>query len=228
MNDLISIIIPVYNHKKALERALDSIFSQTYKNIEVIVIDDGSSEELRIKNYELRMVRQENRGAPSARNRGLDQAKGEYVIFWDADVIGEPDMLEKMYDALESNPEVSFVYSNFYFGYKSFKLQHFNITALQHDNYIHSTSLIRYKDAIKWDELLKRFQDWDYFLSLSEQDKKGVWIDEYLFKVLPGGTMSSWLPKFAYKKPWKYLPWVSGRVRKYEDDRAVIFLKHSL
>ena len=230
MDELISIIVPVYNHEKELKKALDSISKQTYKDIEIIIVDDGSNPAvvLRVTGYGLRVFRQANKGAPSARNRGLQEAKGEYVIFWDADVIAEPAMLQKMYDALQKNPKASFAYANFYFGWKKMKGQSYEATKLQKNNYIHSTSLIRREDAVKWDESLKRFQDWDYWLTMSETGKKGIWIQEFLFKVIPGGTMSAWLPKFAYQNPWRFLPGIRGKVEKYEEAREVVLKKHNI
>jgi len=99
---------------------------------------------------------------------------------------------------------------------------------LKQNNYIPTTSLIRRKDAIKWDESLKRFQDWDLWLTMSEAGKTGVWVDEYLFTVLGGGTMSKWLPRFAYKAPFKWLPFVSKSVNQYEKTKKVIIQKHKL
>jgi glycosyltransferase involved in cell wall biosynthesis len=180
------------------------------------------------RNDSTKIIRQENGGAPSARNRGLKEAIGDYIIFWDADVIAKPDMLEKMLNCLHDNPSASFAYSNYYFGFKKMQGQQFNSLTIRQLNYIHSTSLIRRADVIQWDDSLKRFQDWDYWLTLAEQGKKGVWIDEYLFKVMPGGTMSSWLPSFAYKKPWSLLPIVGNKVKKYNDAREIIFKKHQL
>ncbi|MFA5813798.1 MAG: glycosyltransferase family A protein [Patescibacteria group bacterium] len=276
MLPLVSVIIPVFNHEKELKQALVSLHEQTYQNVEIIVVDDGSDRRLKIEDLRFKiesvsacglrrtssvsacwlrrtrrwfnspqlaaeqesracsgvhtfdLVRQENKGAPAARNRGLEETKGEYVIFWDADVVGEPEMLLKMYEALQKNTNASFAYSNFYFGWKKFLLQHFNTSTLQQKNYIHSTSLIRKRDAIQWDESLRRFQDWDYWLSMSEHGKSGVWIDEYLFKVIPGGSMSAWLPKFAYKKPWRFLPWIKKMVKNYEEAREVVAKKHLL
>jgi glycosyltransferase involved in cell wall biosynthesis len=230
MDSLISIVIPYYNQPNELRLALDSISKQTHKNIEVIIVDDGSKERLKIEDlrFKIKLVRQENRGAPSARNRGLELAKGEYIIFWDADVIAKPEMLENMYYALQAHPEASFAYSNFYFGWKRMKGQSYEATKLRENNYIHSTSLIRKKDAIAWDESLKRFQDWDYWLTMGGQGKTGVWIDQYLFKVIPGGTMSKWLPKFAYKKPWKFIPGFRSRVESYEKARGIVLKKHKL
>jgi glycosyltransferase involved in cell wall biosynthesis len=227
---MISIIIPVYNHQDALERALASIQKQTYKDIEVIVVDDGSDPEIQISNFQfqIKLLRQENMGAPVARNMGMELAKGDYVIFWDADVVAEPEMLDKMVHALEQNPKASFVYSNHYFGKKKMTGRVFDIQSLQKINYIHSTSLIRRKDAVRWDESLKRFQDWDLWLTMADQGKSGVWIDEYLFRVDTGGTMSSWLPSFAYRKPWSLLPGIRERVRKYERARDIVIQKHGL
>ena len=223
----VSIVIPTYNHTVELKRTIDSIRSQTFTNHEVIVVDDGSKNPI-VESPHYRLIRKANGGAPSARNRGLSESRGEYVIFWDADLIAEPDMLEKMVFVLDAQPEITFVYSSHKFGWKKMPAQAFSVEALQERNYIHSTSLLRRNDALLWDESLEKFQDWDYWLTLVEQGKKGYWIDEYLFTVSPGGTMSVWLPSFAYKKPWSLLPGVRKRVKKYNEARQIIKKKHSL
>jgi len=249
---LVSIVIPVYNRTDKFRGALSSAVAQTYKNIEIIVIDDGSYAKavsfamwdiLKFQKYDAKVekdfeklsrieniqyIRQENKGAPAARNKGLEMARGDYVIFWDADVVAEPEMLEKMVSTLEKNMDASFVYCNFNLQYKKMTARGFDSAALKQNNYIHTTSLIRKKDAIKWDESLRRFQDWDLWLSMSEQGKKGAWIDENLFYIMGGGTISSWLPKCAYKKPWRWLPWVKSRVAKYEEGRRIVLEKHGI
>jgi hypothetical protein len=63
---------------------------------------------------------------------------------------------------------------------------------------------------------------------MAEQGKTGVWVDEYLFTVLGGGKISTWLPKFAYKAPLKWLPWIRGQVKKYEEAKKVVIQKHKL
>ncbi len=231
MHDLISIIIPVYNHEAELRHALDSIFLQTYKNIEVIVVNDGSQKPLQLTTYNLQLINQENKGAPAARNRGLREAKGDYVIFWDADVVAEPEMLEKMHHVLEIHPEASYVYSDFCFGDKLMKAQKFSAEALQKNNFIHSTSLIRKEamEKIAWDESLKRFQDWDLWLTMLKKRKEGIYIPETLFKVVPRKTgISSWLPSFAYKKPFRFLPGFAKRVREYEEKKEIVMKKQGL
>ncbi len=228
MQPLISIVVPVYNHAEALKHALDSITAQTYKNREIIVVDDGSDVPIEHSD-EYHLLTQKNSGAPAARNKGLQAAKGEYVIFWDADVIAKPSFLQKLFSALQQHPEASYAYSNMSFGTHKMPAQEFSPDALKKNNYIHSTSLIRRSKAVLWDETLKRFQDWDLWLTMLKQGKKGVWVDEYLFTVTPHNEgMSSWLPSFAYKKPWKWLPWIRGKVQKYESAKEVVMRKHDL
>ncbi|MCB2141177.1 glycosyltransferase family 2 protein [bacterium] len=95
---LVSVIIPAYNCENTIIRAINSAFSQTYKNIEVIVIDDGSSDktEINIKNLsnEVFYFKQENSGAASARNRGVELANGYFVAFLDSDDIWHPQKIE--------------------------------------------------------------------------------------------------------------------------------------
>lgn len=234
---LVTIIIPVYNQKKELKQALDSIAQQTYHPFEVIIVDDGSNDkiqnsELRIQNdIQTKLIRQENKGAPAARNRGFKEAKGEYVIFWDADVIGESHMLQTLCRALQAHPEASYSYSNFYFGWKKMPARSFDASVLRQINYIHSTSLIRRANLSEnpWDESLLRLQDWDVWLTLLEQGHNGVHVPEYLFRVIPHrGGMSAWLPSFMYRTPWKYIPGIHWQIIHYETARAVIQKKHGL
>ena len=103
MNDLISIIINVYNGEKYIKKCLDSVVNQTYKNIEIILVDDGSTDgsgELceKIKNNDTRIkvYHKKNGGLGSARNYGFNQAKGEYILFLDSDDYIELNTIEKM------------------------------------------------------------------------------------------------------------------------------------
>jgi len=229
----ISVVIPVYDHVQALKQSLASLDVQTYKNIEVIVVDDGSDDSKEVEkvcenaNTEVVYISQENQGAPAARNNGLSRAKGKFVIFWDADVVAELDMLKKLKDALDANPEVSFSYCNYFHGSFNMPGREFEEEALREINYIHSTSLIRRSHAVKWDESLRRFQDWDLWLTMTEKGRRGVWVNEYLFRVIPRKSgMSEWLPSFMYQRPWRWLPGVHARVRKYEKARDIVLGKH--
>ncbi|OIO19583.1 MAG: hypothetical protein COY69_02740 [Candidatus Magasanikbacteria bacterium CG_4_10_14_0_8_um_filter_32_14] len=234
MNKLISIIIPVYNRAEIFEKSLLSATKQNYENTEIIVVDDGSTPPIFnfqfsiFNNPKIRWYREENKGAPAARNRGFTESKGEYVIFWDADIEADKNMLTKMSEILESQKDVCFVYSSFNLGKKKMLAQEFSPIQLQKNNFIHTSSLIRKKDFPMFDEKLKRFQDWDLWLTMVEQGKKGYWLDECLFTIISNGGISDWLPKFAYKKPWSYLPWWKGKVGKYKKAKEIITEKHNL
>jgi hypothetical protein len=73
------------------------------------------------------------------------------------------------------------------------------------------------------------FQDWDLWLTIAERGGSGVWVPEFLFRIIQhGGSMSSWLPSFAYQAPWKYLPIIRGKVRRYDEAELVVRRKHLL
>ena len=108
MLELISIIVPIYNIKEYLERCVDSILAQTYENIEVLLVDDGSTDgtshlvdELGKKDNRIRVFHKENGGSSSARNLGIREAKGTYLGFIDSDDYIEPYMFEKLYEAIQ-------------------------------------------------------------------------------------------------------------------------------
>jgi glycosyltransferase involved in cell wall biosynthesis len=203
------------------------------KDFEIIVVNDGSADNtaeilLKYKDH-IKIINQENRGAPVARNRGFREANGQYLLFSDADVKAQPEMLEKMLWALEKNPEASYAYSSFFWGRKKFGLHEFDAQTLRQVNYITTTSLIRREHFPKFDESLKKFQDWDLWLTMLEQGHMGVWIPEFLFAIKPRNTgISYWLPSFAYKIPWEKIGWMPREIRKYKEARKVIKEKHYL
>lgn len=107
MTPLISVIIPVYNVEKYLRRCLDSVIVQTYRNLEIICVDDGSVDEsgkicdqYAVRDARIKVIHQENQGPSAARNRGLDAAEGEYIAFVDSDDYILEDMYKKMLDKL--------------------------------------------------------------------------------------------------------------------------------
>ncbi len=111
---LVSVVIPVYNGEKYLDRCIDSVLDQTYKNLEIILVDDGSvdsSPELCdlwcTKDNRISVIHKENTGAGLSRNTGMDCAKGEYVAFVDCDDYIDPTTLEKcICRATEDNSDV--------------------------------------------------------------------------------------------------------------------------
>ena len=106
---LISVIVPIYNTQKYLRRCVDSIIAQTYKNLEIILVDDGCSDgcplicdEYARKDGRVKVVHKKNGGLSSARNAGLDAATGEYIGFVDSDDYISESMYESLYNALVS------------------------------------------------------------------------------------------------------------------------------
>ena len=231
---MISIIVPIHNNEKTLPLCLESIFNQTVKPTEIILVDDGSADnslevlkQITNKESELRIkiVEQQNKGAPAARNNGFDESRGEFILFLDADVIMEPEMLEKMLEALRANPENSYAYCSFKLGRHKMIAQKFDAQKLKEVNYISTMSLIRRAHFPRFDESLKKFQDWDLWLTMLEKGHTGVAIEEILFKAIPNKQgMSHWLPKFAYKLPF-FKP---KSVKEYEKRREIIRKKHNL
>lgn len=223
---LVSIIIPVYNAESTLEQCLASIFNQAYSSIEIIAVNDGSTDSSAqvLEKYRdrVKIITQENSGAPVARNRGAEVATGEYILFCDADIVLAPQAIEVMQKTLDQNPKSGYAYSSFRFGGKLFPLWPFDADKLKQMPYIHTTSLIRRELFPGFDRSLKRFQDWDLWLTLLERGHEGIWIDEVLFAVKSGGTMSSWLPSWAYRISW--IP----AVKKYKSAMQIIKQKHQL
>ena len=232
---LVSIIIPAFNHKEALETCLKSIEAQTYSNLEIIVVDDGSTDGTEVafasqsSTHPYRFVRQENRGAPAARNAGAQMANGTFLIFVDADVTLQKDAIERMVMALEEHPDASFVYSSFRFGGKRFRVGPFDPSALRRGPLIHTTSLIRKDFFPGFDESLKKFQDWDLWLTIVEKGGTGIWIPEELFQVATRHDgMSSWLPSIVHRLPWPMFGWLPQEIARYREWESVIKKKHHI
>ena len=103
-----SIIIPVYNVEKYIKKCLDSVFTQTEKDYEVIVVNDGTKDNSMdiVKNYDVKIVNQKNQGLSEARNTGLKNAKGEYILFLDSDDYIEKDLLKELNKSIKNKPDL--------------------------------------------------------------------------------------------------------------------------
>ena len=103
LEKLISVIVPVYNVEEYLDECLDSIRKQTYKNIEVILVNDGSTDKSQEicerycqQDSRFYLINQENRGLSGARNRGIQESTAEFITFVDSDDVIKEDMLEQL------------------------------------------------------------------------------------------------------------------------------------
>lgn len=114
----VSVIIPSYNAERWIKSTLDSVLAQTYSDIEIIVIDDGSTDDtvsVVSKNYpEIKLISQTNQGVAAARNKGIENASGEWIAFLDADDIWLPNKIRDQFELLATDPEAQMVYSSWH------------------------------------------------------------------------------------------------------------------
>lgn len=107
MNDIISVVLPVYNVEKYLAKGIESVLNQTYKSIEIILVDDGSTDssanicdEYRNKDSRIKVIHKKNGGLSDARNAGTEIATGKYITYIDSDDVVEPDYVEYLYSLI--------------------------------------------------------------------------------------------------------------------------------
>lgn len=121
MKELVSIIVPMYNAEKYIEKCITSLLEQTYKNCEIIIVNDGSEdksseivEKIATQNVNIKIINQKNRGVSVARNTGIKNANGDYIIFVDADDYLAKDFVEYMLKLITmNNSEFAYSISNF-------------------------------------------------------------------------------------------------------------------
>lgn len=113
----ISIVIPVYNKAPYLEKCLESVVNQTYKNLEIIIINDGSTdhsleicEKYAKEDDRINLISQENKGASAARNKGIETAKGEWIYFLDADDYLELNLFQTIIDKIKQYPDTDIIH----------------------------------------------------------------------------------------------------------------------
>ena len=113
-----SVVVPVYNVRQWVGRAIESILAQTFEDFELIVIDDGSTDDsaevvAQYTDPRVKLIRQENRGNGRARNRGIEASTGKWIAFLDADDQWLPGILEDYYRVISDHPGIDFCYSSF-------------------------------------------------------------------------------------------------------------------
>lgn len=112
----VSVVIPTYNSSVSLREAIESVLAQTYKDFEIIVIDDGSTDDteavVRSLGNRVGYFKQENQGAGAARNAGIKRSRGEYIAFLDADDLWGAGKLDQQIPLLEHDPQLGLVYSD--------------------------------------------------------------------------------------------------------------------
>lgn len=179
---LISIIIPCYNNKSVVLEAIDSALKQTYPSIEIIVVDDGSTDfsyEFVDNHYKdcdnVQVVRQHNQGPAAARNTGFSVSRGDFLVFLDADDILHPDYVANCQRVYENDPDLNIVYCDAeYFENRTgpWKLKPFSESTILLYNSIPVFAMIRscvFRQIGKYDTELKCSEDWELWIRLLQQ-----------------------------------------------------------
>lgn len=200
---IISVVIPSYNRGHCLKKCLESVLNQTFQDIEVIVVDDASTDEtnaliMALSDPRIRYIAHEvNRGGAAARNTGIKAAQGEFVAFLDSDDTWVPQKLEKQLALLnEKGLEYGYVYSWFIrnnpqgeeLGRDHFSIDGPALDKLLERNFIGTFSSIMVRRSALLsvdglDEKMKSCQDWDLFIRLSRITKVCC-VEEYLVHYL--------------------------------------------
>lgn len=192
---LISVVIPCYNDAEFIKQSVCSAVNQTYGNIEIILVDDGSNEITKrvlkkIESKVNKLITQENRGQSAARNKGISLAKGEYILILDSDDYFEPTFAQKAIEEFSSNRNAKIVscYTNIIYDDKSGKiykppggqLKDFLI-----NNSAIGTSMFKREDWERingYDESMRSgFEDWEFFIRLLKNGGEASIIKEPLF-----------------------------------------------
>ena len=199
---LVSVVIPTYNSSQFLTDAIESVLVQTFKDFEILVIDDGSTDDTKrviIEKFggvsQVSYIYKENGGVSSARNFGIEKAKGKYIAFLDADDAWIPEKLEKQISALEKNPEIKACYSSFFLCDKYLNLVGVNQSERKADalsdllfigNVVATPSTViaereLFQQVGGFDTELSQCADWEMWIRLATQTEF-IYIDEPLLK----------------------------------------------
>lgn len=191
-SEKVSVIIPCYNQGEYLQEAVDSVLASTHKNIEIIVIDDGSTKDVdlidAVKCENVKIIHQKNQGVCIARNHGIKEATGKYILPLDADDKIYPTYIEKALNVMTQNPKFGIVYCNAeFFGSKTgiWKLEDYSFPEILISNMIFSSAMFRKSDWQKvggYNPIMDSgYEDWEFWLSLIETGLGVFKIPEALF-----------------------------------------------
>lgn len=189
----VSVIIPTFNNSKTIKETIESVLNQDFKNLEIIIIDDGSTDNTEeiikeLKIDQLKYFKKENSGPSDTRNYGVKNASGEFIFFLDADDLIHKTYIQKCVDILNNDKSKEIIYSKAsFFGSKTgeWKLKEFTILDFLKQNCIHISCLLRKKTFLKvggFDTKLKILEDWDLWMRIIDGNENAIYrIPEKLF-----------------------------------------------
>jgi glycosyltransferase involved in cell wall biosynthesis len=234
--EIVSVIIPSYNAELYLREAVESALAQSYPHIEVVVVDDGSTDGtaavINSFGQRVRAVNKPNGGTASARNAGARAATGVWSVFLDADDRLHPTFVEACLAHLRQHPEASYVYTQErFFGTADYVSQYpqFDAGALVDTNYVNPSALLPMAlvKAHPFNEVQRTHEDWDFYLGLLREGHSGILLDEVLkdYRRHPGakqevaGRNHVQMPYARLRIHWRHRRQLRGRlVRTFAGD----------
>lgn len=189
----ISVVISCYNYGQYIKEAVDSAKKSTIRDVEIIVVDDGSDDPFTLEVLEgllhrrIQLITQENKGAAGARNTGIKAAQGDYIVCLDADDFIHPRYLELASKVLDSDPSIGIATSWYsIFGLLRFveKPLPYNLYLLSNGNQLHPASLFRktaWQQVGGYDEKMSGYEDWELWIKIGEAGWGVAQIPEVLF-----------------------------------------------
>jgi len=223
-NPLVSIVITCHNYGRYVGQAIESALGQTYRQVEVIVVNDGSTDDTVeiVSRYPVTLINQTNQGPAQASNAGVHKSHGELLTILNADDVLHPQFLDYTVLVLITWPEIGFVYTHAVtFGTEHAVLlsQEFNWQNLGQGGFMGGSCLMRRSvfDAVGgFDPALRHGEDWDLWISLAERGYIGQLVPRILFAYRKHGqglaeTNPLWLRwrslAYLYRKHPKLLQW---------------------
>jgi len=193
----VSVIMPCYNAAKYLDEAIDSLRRQTYQNLEILAVNDGSKDDTQARleaqaarDSRVRVFAQPNAGPSAARNTAIRNVDGEYVCFLDADDVYLPDKIERQVQYLKDHPDIDLVYSDWYTGDEQLNLTALSAVRIPYSNMVEAFAIRNWfpplvplfrrgmLDAVgEFDEAFRMTEDWEYWIRCTRAGK---------FAYLPG------------------------------------------
>ncbi len=215
----VSVVIPTYNSASAVREALESVLAQTYSDFEVIVVDDGSTDNtesvMRSFGDRVSYLKQDNRGAGAARNQGIQRSRGEYVAFLDSDDLWLPTKLAEQVPLLDRDSEIGLVYSDWAVVSEQGETDSSHLRNLPaasgyvFDDLVQSGFILTSGTVVRrsclddvgyFDETLSIAQDYDLWLRICYRWKVALVNKPLVTKRNWNGSLSSNLPKTAAER----------------------------
>jgi glycosyltransferase involved in cell wall biosynthesis len=232
----VTVAIPCFNHGRYLDEAVSSVLAQTFQDLEIVVVDDGSTDpdtRALLDRYERpksRVIRAPNGGPSAARNRAIAEGTGEYVLPLDADDRIAPGYVEAAVRVLDAEPEVGIVYCRAeYFGDRSgpWELPPYGLPRILRENMIFCTALFRRSDwaAVGGFRTLRHgWEDWDFWLALIERGREVRQLPETMFSYrIKGSSRNTDLHAQREKTDATLRAIVGAHMRLYADNVRGVF-----